>query len=214
MKRISNGRRLTDTKESNPKEAFGDAKVPMDLVPDTALIEENLAFLEGALKYGGYNYRVAGVKVSTYVRAARRHLAKFWNGQDRDPVTLVMELASVRACCGILIDGLLKRNITDDRPPRADIEAQMVEAAKVVAHLKQLFKDHHPPQYTQLEHGVRMIEAPPGHTVRHDLSIVPAGTTRAKLDRAVTRGLRAAYVGTGIRPGDTPPPPTRRTQSG
>lgn len=189
MKRTSTGRRLTDTKESNPKEAFGDAKVPMDLVPDSALIEENLAFLEGALKYGGYNYRVVGVKVSTYVRAARRHLAKFWNGQDRDPLTRVMELASVRACCGILIDGLLKGNITDDRPPRAEIERQLKEAEAVVAHLKQLFKDHHPPQYTHLSHGVTLM--PP---------IVPAGTKSA-CERALWPDA-PLHVGTGIAPGD------------
>lgn len=187
MKRTNIGRRLTDTKESNPKEAFGDAKVPMDLIPDSAIIEENLAFLEGALKYGGYNYRVVGVKVSTYVRAARRHLAKFWNGQDRDPLTRVMELASVRACCGILIDGLLKGNITDDRPPRAEIERQLKEAEAVVAHLKQLFKDHHPPQYTQLTHGEP-----------DECDFVPAGTMPAP-----------AHVGTGIAPEEyrytTPP---------
>lgn len=199
--RKGNGRRLTDTKQSNPKEAFGDTKVPMDLIPDTALIEENLAFLEGALKYGGYNYRVAGVKVSTYVRAGRRHFAKFWNGQDRDPVTLVMELASVRACCAILIDGLIQGNITDDRPPRADLERQMTKAVTVVAHLKQLFKDHHPPQYTEREHGQAIV---PAGTI--PLEVLYTDSGRRRRTKA-----RAANVGTGIKP---PPPPTKATQSG
>lgn len=187
----------TTTKDSNPKEAFGDAKVPMDLIPDTALIEENLAFLEGGLKYGGYNYRVVGVKVSTYVRAARRHLAKFWNGQDRDPATLVMELASVRACCGILIDGLTLGNITDDRPPRADLEAQMVKAMAVVAHLKQLFKDHHPPQYTEREYGgaAAALSA---------LRNVPVGTRRPMnpMEKDLLGGKFSApaHTGTGYQP--------------
>lgn len=144
----------TSTKASNPKEAFGDAKMPLDLFPDTALVQMNLAFLEGALKYGQYNWRIAGVKVSTYIRAARRHLSKFWNGQDVDPVTLVNELASVGACVAIMLDAMACGKLTDDRPPRADMEHALARAAGVVKHLKALFKDHTPPpQYTEVEHG-------------------------------------------------------------
>lgn len=160
------------TKASNPKETFGDAKMPLDLMPDTAAVQINLAFLEGAIKYGQYNWRIAGVKVSTYIRAARRHLSKFWNGQDVDPVTLVNELASVGACVCIMLDAMVCGKLTDDRPPRADMERALADAAKVAAHLKQLFRDHHPPQYTQLEHGApRVLESGP---------LVPTGTKRTK----------------------------------
>lgn len=146
-------------KPSNPKEAFGDAKMPLDLLPDTAVVQFNLAFLEGALKYGQYNWRIAGVKTSTYVRAARRHLSKFWNGQDVDPATLVHELASVGACCAIILDAIAAGKLTDDRPPRADMEKALADAAKVAAHLKQLFKDHNPPQYTERVHGASAVHA-------------------------------------------------------
>lgn len=202
MKRTNAGRRLEDgTKASNPKEAFGDAKMPLGLFPDTALVEGNLAFLEGALKYGQYNWRIAGVKSSTYNRALRRHLKKWWNGQNRDPITLVRELASVMACCAIIIDAELCGKLTDDRPPRADMEGCLKEAAKVAAHLKQLFKDHHPVQYTQEEHGApRVLESGP---------IVPAGTgnvamyskaERQRRNRVKRRtAARPANVGTGIR---------------
>ncbi len=138
----------SDTKLSNPKEAFGDAKMPLDLLPDTAVVQFNLAFLEGALKYGKYNWRVAGVKTSTYVRAARRHLSKFWNGQDVDPATLVHELASVGACVAIMLDAMACGKLNDDRPPRADMEKALADAAKVAKHLKELFRDHSPTQYT------------------------------------------------------------------
>jgi hypothetical protein len=184
------------TKASNPKEAFGDAKMPLDLLPDTAVVQFNLAFLEGALKYGQYNWRIAGVKVSTYVRAARRHLSKFWNGQDADPVTLVHELASVGACVAIMLDAIACGKLTDDRPPRADMERALADAAKVAAHLKQLFKDHSPPQYTQLEHGapynagVPAFVELPGRLLADGSTYVPAGTMPAP-----------AYVGTGIKPG-------------
>lgn len=139
---------MPDTKDSNPKQAFGDAKVPVGLVPDTAIIEMALALLEGALKYGGYNYRVVGVKASTYNHAMERHRKKWWNGQDRDPATKVRELASVMACCAILIDAEICGMLTDDRPPIAPIGPQLDENMAIVAHLKELFKDHAPHQYT------------------------------------------------------------------
>lgn len=151
---MANGPQTETTKASNPKEAFGDLKMPLGLFPDTALTEANLAFLEGALKYGQFNWRVAGVKASTYNRAMRRHMTKWWNGQDRDPATRVRELASVMACCAILIDAELCGKLTDDRPPRADMERVLADAAGVAAHLKQLFVEHNPPQYTEREHGV------------------------------------------------------------
>lgn len=182
---LATGRRLDDgTKASNPKEAFGDAKMPLDLLPDTAVVQFNLAFLEGALKYGQYNWRIAGVKVSTYVRAARRHLSKFLNGQDADPVTRVNELASVGACVAIMLDAMACGKLTDDRPPKADMERALADAAKVAAHLKQLFKDHHPPQYTEREHGGGSLMEALGEGV-------PAGTltpaARKELRRIVKR---------------------------
>lgn len=168
----------TDTKPSNPKEAFGDLKMVDGLVPETAILEEGLAFLEGALKYGQYNWRVVGVKASTYRRAIGRHLKKWWNGQDRDPVTMVLELASVRACCGIIIDAIAAGKFTDDRPPRADIERTLADAAKVAAHLKQLFKDHTPVQYTQQwvdDQAVKAVLDNPNATLRDVVAATPPG---------------------------------------
>jgi len=202
------GRRQTDTKESNPKEAFGEQKMPLGLAPDTAITELNLAFLEGALKYGQYNWRIAGVKASTYNRAMERHRKKWWNGQDRDPTTRVRELASVMACCAILIDAEFCGKLTDDRPPRADMERVLREAAAVAAHLKQLFKDHNPPQYTEREYGGAAVAL-------SALRSVPAGTktdkARQRARRVIRRRLReiqAINVGTGI------PPVTKATRSG
>lgn len=139
---------MSTQKASNPKEAFGSAKVPVGLVPDSAIAEESLAFLEGALKYGRYNWRIAGVRASTYNDAMERHRKRWWNGQDRDPVTRVRELASIRACCAILIDAELMGMLNDDRPPRADLNKLLDDCMDNVAHLKALFKDHSPKQYT------------------------------------------------------------------
>lgn len=152
---------MTETKDTNPKEAFGDAKVPVGLVPDTALIEMALAFLEGALKYGRYNWRVVGVRASIYNDAMDRHRKKWWNGQDRDPQTRVRELASVMACCAILIDSEICGVLEDDRPPMAPLGQLLDINMEVVAHLKDLFKDHHPPQPTIEDTPGLVRETPP-----------------------------------------------------
>lgn len=151
---------MTDTKATNPKEDFGSAKVPVGLVPDTAIIEEAMAFLEGALKYGRFNWRIAGVKASTYHDAIERHLKKWWNGQDRDPLTRVMELASVRACCGILIDSTILGMLNDDRPPQAPVGEHLDASIEHVAFLKELFAGHKPHQYTWRDNPIDFEDAP------------------------------------------------------
>ncbi len=175
---------MTDTKDTNPKEAFGDAKVPVGLVPDTALIEMAVGMLEGALKYGGHNYRVKGVKASTYNHAMDRHRKKWWNGQDRDPLTRVHELASVMCCCAILIDSEICGMLTDDRPPVAPIGPLLDDRMEIVAHLKELFKDHNPHQYTWedspglqcQDEGCPHYGTPHGHTTAtNEATVEPEG---------------------------------------
>ena len=135
-------------KQSNPKDAIGSTKLPVNLVPDTLLVEAAPAFLEGAVKYGTCNWRIAGVRASIYKAALLRHLMKWWNGQDRDPKTRVKHLASVIACAGILLDADLCGKLTDDRPPSAPVDKLIDESDEIVAHLKELFKDHNPKHYT------------------------------------------------------------------
>lgn len=139
----------TDAKPSNPKDVIGSKKLPLELIPWSANAETSLAFLEGALKYGRFNWRIAGVRASVYMAAMLRHLAKWWNGSDRDPVTRVKHLANARACIDILIDAEWSRTLTDDRPPRQpEIEVRIDEMADIVAHLQHLFKHHNPKQYS------------------------------------------------------------------
>jgi hypothetical protein len=69
-------------KLTNPKDAIGSSKVPLHLVPETMRAYAAVAFLEGALKYGTANWRVAGVRTSIYYSALQRHLSKWWNGEE------------------------------------------------------------------------------------------------------------------------------------
>lgn len=148
------------TKDTNPKDAIGCKKLPMDLVPTTGIEEESLAFLEGALKYGKFNWRISGVSASIYIAAIKRHLAKFENGEDRARDTDVHHLASIRACCNIILDAALNGMLNDDRPPVSDNSRRIDELTENVTHLQKMFKDHHPHQYT--------IGDVPGDTGRED----------------------------------------------
>lgn len=139
---------MIDAKPTNPKDAIGSGKLPMSLVPESAIALESLAFLEGALKYGRFNWRVAGVRASIYADALRRHYSDWWNGEDCDPVTKVPHLASVRACAGILIDAGVCGKLTDDRPPAADVGGLIRSLEAEVARLKKMYAEHDPKQYT------------------------------------------------------------------
>lgn len=139
-----------DVKETNPKDALGSSRIPLSLPSDIANAEEALALVEGKLKYGGYNYRVSGVRATIYIDAARRHLAKWLNGEDRDPKTGVHHLGNVRACMSIIFDGLAMGNIVDDRPPKIDGFSEKLDALEAnVKHLQEVFKDRNPKHFTE-----------------------------------------------------------------
>lgn len=106
------------TKETNPKQAFGDAKPPLSCVPMPVLYEVGLAMLEGHLKgYRRHNYRIAGVRMSTYYDAVLRHIAAWWEGQDTDPDSGLPHIVKAICCLVVLRDAQMLGKVTDDRPP-------------------------------------------------------------------------------------------------
>jgi hypothetical protein len=109
------------TKPMNPKDAIADGRLPLALVPDTVPAYASIAFAEGALKYGAYNWRVTGVRMSVYIAAIRRHLVRLQNGEWADPKTGVPHLASVIAGAGIILDARACGKLNDDRPPAVPI---------------------------------------------------------------------------------------------
>jgi hypothetical protein len=138
-------------KATNPKDAIAGSKVPMHLVPDTLEVLASLAFLEGASKYGAFNWRVAGVRSSVYRAALRRHLAKWWNGEDADPATGVPHLASVIACAGIILDAAVAGKLTDDRPPPVPMSEFIDGIEEKVEHIRAMFSDRDPKHWTIAE---------------------------------------------------------------
>lgn len=148
-----------ETKPSNPKDAIGASKLPMHLVPTAVTRYASLSFLEGALKYGKYNWRVAGVRMSIYLDAIHRHLGKLQDGEwaDGDSLppnedgskqgTQVPHLASIIACCGIILDAAECEKLTDDRPPVNGYVAEDLTAREAhIKYLKEMFKGYAPHQ--------------------------------------------------------------------
>jgi hypothetical protein len=108
-----------DTKPSNPKDRAATHRIDLSLFPETARIFGAVGFVEGDCKYGGYNFRKDGVNVSTYVAALNRHMGKYYDrGEWADAKTGVPHLANALDCIAVLIDGHVRGNIIDDRPPK------------------------------------------------------------------------------------------------
>lgn len=150
--------KMPDSKPTNPKDLAAISRVPMHLVPDTLMLYAAMGFAEGDSKYIGYNFRVAGVSVMTYVAALRRHLMKYVNGEWADKKTKVPHLASVACCVAILIDGHVVGNINDDRPPGVDLSDSIEEAERIIRHVYELNKDIRPMgvSYTAINTGTQL----------------------------------------------------------
>ncbi len=140
-----------EQKPTNPKDALAVSKLPLYLVPSSLEVYACLAFAEGALKYGAYNWRVAGVRLSVYLSAIKRHYDKFQNGEWEDQVTKVPHLASIIACSAIILDARLCDKLIDDRPPTAPVSPLIDELEDHIKSLKVIFADHNPKQYTILD---------------------------------------------------------------
>jgi hypothetical protein len=74
--------------------------------------------MDGAKKYGPYNWRDNPVLYRVYIAAAIRHLYQLLDGEDFDPISGVHHVGHARACLGILADANETGNLVDDRPTK------------------------------------------------------------------------------------------------
>lgn len=126
------------TKPSNPKDRAATDRLDLSLVPDTAMIYLALAFTEGDYKYGGFNWRMAGVSANIYVAACRRHLAKWYNGEEADPATGIPHLASAMACLAVIVDSQIYGNLNDNRPPKVPVAELLADFENRVGNLRMI----------------------------------------------------------------------------
>lgn len=109
----------------NPKDLIGNKKVDLSLVPAIGIAHEAAAFVDGAFKYGPYNWRNNAVQARVYIAAARRHLDLWEAGEECADDTGVHNLGGARACLGILLDAQMTGNLLDNRPKSAEYVATM-----------------------------------------------------------------------------------------
>lgn len=100
----------------NPKDLLGMKKVSITKVPATALAHCAHAMMNGADKYGAYNWRDKAVYASIYVDACFRHLTAWFEGEEIATDSKVHHLGHAMACLAIILDAKETGNLIDDRP--------------------------------------------------------------------------------------------------
>lgn len=135
-------------KQTNPKDSIGTTKVPLHLVSGVVKAYQAVAHYLGNVKYGAWNYRAGGARASIYKAACERHMDRWWEGEQYDPVDGTPHLANALACINILIETQTAGNMVDDRPPSRDIGAVYAEMEAIMVKIRERYADHNPRHYT------------------------------------------------------------------
>lgn len=137
-----------DTKPTNPKDKVGVKKVSPSRVSQRVIMAMSLGMLEGDRKYGGHNYRVAGVLTSVYFDATMRHLMAFWEGEDIDPDSGLPHIVKALSSMAVLTDAYYNGKLNDDRPPKLE-DGWIAEFNKLAAAIIEKYPDRVEP-FTQV----------------------------------------------------------------
>lgn len=101
---------------TNPKDLIGAKKVSLTKLPAVAMLHGAHALMDGAVKYGPYNWREKSVRASIYVDACTRHLNAWFEGEEIAADSGVHHLGHAIGCLAILLDAQEGGNLHDDRP--------------------------------------------------------------------------------------------------
>lgn len=90
----------------NPKDTIAkeEKRVAFHTIPPIAKVYLALAMMEGADKYGWFNWRVLAIDPKVYTDAAERHLTALQDGEWIDRDSGLPHAAKVMACMAILLD--------------------------------------------------------------------------------------------------------------
>jgi hypothetical protein len=106
-----------DRTQPNPKQAMGDKKIQLQLVPAAASIAIANGLVEGVEKYGAWNWRDQPIQLMTYVGSLRRHLDAWIEGERIDPDGMgKTHLEGAIASLAIILDAMSCGSAIDDRP--------------------------------------------------------------------------------------------------
>lgn len=121
--------------DENPKDQVAQLKIDLSLVPPAFLAHTAHAMMDGARKYGAYNWRGKKVKARVYVSACMRHLLSWLDGEERALDSYVHHLGGAAACLAILLDAGCNDCLVDDRPP-ASISGDMASILSGLHHVE------------------------------------------------------------------------------
>ena len=139
---------MNDSKPTNPKDCLGVLKVPLHLVSGVVKAYQAVAHYLGNVKYGAWNYRAGGARASVYYAALGRHMDRWWEGQELDPVDGTPHLANALACINILIETQERGNLIDDRPPSTDLGPLYERVESMMGKIRERYADRDPKHYT------------------------------------------------------------------
>lgn len=102
----------------NPKDSIGSTKVSISKLPMIAIAHGARAMMDGAQKYGPFNWRDNAVVASIYVDAMMRHVAAWFDREENAPDSGIHHLGHALANAAILLDAQETGNLIDDRPQK------------------------------------------------------------------------------------------------
>lgn len=120
----------------NPKDRIGATKVDFTLCPSTAYTAWALAQMDGANKYGAYNWRIEPIQLRTYIGAIQRHALDFLEDEHVALDSLIEHMGHIMSSAAIIIDAMRAGTFVDDRPVKGVGSSVIAEANKFIEETK------------------------------------------------------------------------------
>jgi hypothetical protein len=133
----------------------------------TVMWEVGVGMLEGARKYGRHNFRVAGVRASVYVDAAKGHIDQWWEGEDIDEESGLSHITKSICSLIVLRDAMINDMMNDDRPPKANIDKVRREMQEAVDLIFERFPDAVEPY---IEGAPRKVDLTPAQKINQGIT--------------------------------------------
>jgi hypothetical protein len=122
---------VTDIPASeNPKNLAARSRVKVALLPSAGVIHGAFACMDGAQKYGPYNWRDKPIGLMEYASAIQRHLYDWVDGEDIAPDSVCHHLGHIIATASIMLDAIECGSAIDDRPTKGKAAAVLDFLAK------------------------------------------------------------------------------------
>ena len=101
---------------ANPKDKIGRAKVSTYVASSIGRLQTAFAMMDGATKYGPYNYRDTPVSATIYLDACNRHIEQWQDREEYAEDSKAHHLGHACACLFIIMDAQANGTLIDDRP--------------------------------------------------------------------------------------------------